>query len=161
MMQKLTVFLGHPIYSITVTLASVLLFAGIGSLVSARWFRDEPARAWSIPLGLGLLLGVFLVVWPALFPAAVGLPLVARILIAVAILAPVSLLLGVPFAYGIRLAHERNPTIVPWAWAVNGCFSVVGSILTVIVSMTAGFAVTISLAVLVYAAAFAGLRSTR
>jgi hypothetical protein len=73
----------------------------------------------------------------------------------------VSLLLGVPFAYGIRLANERNPAIVPWAWAVNGCFSVVGSILTVIVSMTAGFAVTIILAVLVYVTAFAGLRGVR
>ena len=161
MMQKLTVFLGHPIYSITVTLASVLLFAGIGSLVSVRWFRDDPRRAWSIPIGLGLLIGVFLLVWPSLYPAAVGLPLAARISISVAILAPLSLLLGVPFAYGIRLANARNPAIVPWAWAVNGCFSVVGSILTVIVSMTAGFAATLMLAVLIYAAAFAGLRDAR
>jgi hypothetical protein len=161
MMQKLTVFLGHPIYSITVTLASVLLFAGIGSLLSAGWFRDDPGRAWSVPLGLGLLLGAFLLVWPSLFSAAVGLPLAARIPIAVAILAPVSLRLGVPFAYGIRLANERNPAIVPWAWAVNGCFSVIGSILTVIASMTAGFAATLVLAVMIYAGAFAGLRNAR
>jgi hypothetical protein len=69
----------------------------------------------------------------------------------------VSGLLGVPFAYGIRRLREQSPGILPWAWAVNGCASVVGSILTVILSMTLGFAATLALAVGVYALAFASL----
>jgi hypothetical protein len=157
MMQKLTVFLGHPIYSVTVTLASVLFFAGVGSFVSARWFRGSPRRAWGVPAGLAALVFAYLVAWPAGFDALVGLPLPARIGLAVAILAPISLLLGVPFAYGIRLLNERNPSIIPWAWAVNGCFSVIGSILTVVVSMTIGFAATLAVAVAIYAVAFAAV----
>jgi hypothetical protein len=161
MMQKLTVFLGHPIYSITVTLASVLFFAGLGSLVSERWFRTTPARAAWVPVGIAACVGAFLLAWPALFAALVGLPLVGRVALAVAILAPLSLLLGVPFAYGIRRLREEGPEIVPWAWAVNGCASVVGSIATVILSMTLGFAATLGLAVGIYALAFASLLARR
>jgi hypothetical protein len=161
MMQKLTVFLGHPIYSLTVTLASVLLFAGLGSLVSQGWFRAAPARAAWVPAGLAVFVGAFLLAWPALVGRLVGLPLAARIAIAVAILAPVSLLLGVPFAYGIRRASERSPQIVPWAWGVNGCASVVGSIATVILSMAVGFAATLAIAAGIYALAFASLLARR
>ena len=157
MMQKLTVFLGHPIYSITVTLASVLFFAGLGSLVSEGWFRAAPGRAAWVPAGLALCVGAFLLAWPTLVGALVGLPLAARIGLAIAILAPVSGLLGVPFAYGIGRLREQSPGILPWAWAVNGCASVVGSILTVILSMTLGFAATLALAVGIYALAFASL----
>jgi hypothetical protein len=161
MMQKLTVFLGHPVHSITVTLASVLFFAGLGSLLSERWFRATPGRAAWLPAGLALLVGAFLLAWPAAFPALVALPLAARIAIAVALLAPLSLLLGVPFAYGIRRLRAEDPGMVPWAWAVNGCASVVGSVATVAVSMTVGFAATLALAVLIYALAFAALLARR
>jgi hypothetical protein len=161
MMQKLTVFLGHPIYSITVTLASVLFFAGLGSLVSERWFRKAPARAAWVPVGIAACVGAFLLAWPALFASLVGLPLSGRVALAVTILAPLSLLLGVPFAYGIRRLREEGPEIVPWAWAVNGCASVVGSIATVILSMTLGFAATLGLAVGIYALAFASLLARR
>ncbi len=161
MMQKLTVFLGHPIYSITVTLASLLFFAGLGSLVSEGWFRAAPGRAAWLPAGLALFVGAFLFAWPALFAALVGLPLAARIALAVAILAPLGLLLGVPFAYGIRRLRETAPEIVPWAWAVNGCTSVVGSIATVILSMTLGFAATLAIAAGIYALAFASLLARR
>ena len=90
-----------------------------------------------------------------------GLPLAARIAITIALLAPVSLLMGVPLAYGIRLLNRLNPSLVPWAWAVNACFTVVGSILTVILSMNLGFDLVLAFSMLLYALAFAALPADR
>ncbi len=156
-MQKLTLFLGHPLYSITVTLFSVLVFAGLGSLVSVRWFHPPDRRVWLVPLGLALLLVLFIFLSPRLVSSCIGLPLPARIAITVGVLAPISLLLGVPFAYGIRLLNRWNPSLIPWAWAVNGCCTVIGSILTVILSMNFGFNAVMLVAILTYQVAFAVL----
>jgi hypothetical protein len=73
-----------------------------------------------------------------------------RIIVCIFILAPISLLLGIPFAYGIRLLNRFNPTIVPWAWAVNGSMTVIGSITAVILSMNLGFNAVMITAVLIY-----------
>ena len=61
--------------------------------------------------------------------------------------------------YGIRLLDRSNPSLIAWAWAVNGSLSVVGSILTVIVSMNFGFAAVLLLAALLYPLAFLALPS--
>jgi len=158
LMQKLTLFLGHPLYSITVTLFAILVFTGFGSLFSGRWFHSPGRRAWFVPAALAALLTLVILFSPAIVTHFVGLPLPWRITIAVALLAPIALVLGIPFAYGIHLLNRFNPTIVPWAWAVNGFFTVIGSILVVIVSMNLGFSIVLVAAVLIYAAAFASLR---
>ena len=86
-------------------------------------------------------------------------PIFSLPLIAVAMLAPIGLLLGVPFAYGVQVLNERNASLIPWAWAVNGCFSVMGSILTVAISMNFGFNVVLLTALVVYATGFWALRT--
>ncbi|MDJ0864470.1 MAG: hypothetical protein QNK03_00080 [Myxococcota bacterium] len=158
LMQKLTLFLGHPVYSITVTLFAMLFFTGVGSLASQRWFRAPGARAWLVPVLLALLVGFFLLVSPALVAHFIGSPLALRIALVLALIAPIGLVLGVPFAYGIRLLDRFNPSIIPWAWAVNGAFTVIGSILTVILSMNFGFRFVLLFAVAVYFVAFTAIR---
>jgi hypothetical protein len=88
-------------------------------------------------------------------------PKVARILLTVLIMAPIGLLLGVPFAYGIQLLNRFNPSIIPWAWAVNGCLTVIGSILTVILSMNFGFNAVLVIAVLIYWVSFFSVQRLR
>jgi hypothetical protein len=156
--QKLTLFLGLPIYSITVTLFSILVFAGMGSLVLAGRFSTTAPQIWVVPLGLLGLLASFVLFAADFINALIGLPLPARIMMTILILTPISLLLGVPFAYGIRVLNERNPTIIPWAWGVNGCFSVIGSILTVVISMNLGFRTVLCMAGVIYLVAFWALR---
>jgi spermidine synthase len=158
LMQKLTLFLGHPMYSITVTLFSILVFTGLGSLLSESFFRAGQVRIWPVPLVLVALLGSFLWLSPLLFREFIGEPIVGRAAIAVGLLAPIGLALGVPFAYGIRLVNRFNPTIIPWAWAVNACCTVIGSVATVILSMNFGFRFVMIAALVIYAAAFATLR---
>lgn len=159
LMQKLVLFLGHPLYSITVTLFSMLIFTGIGSLLSERWFHSPTPLTWLVPVGLATLLGLFILLSPKMVEAWIGWPKLARILITVGFLAPISLLLGVPFAYGIRLLNRFNPTIIPWAWAINACATVVGSILTVIFSMNFGFNFVLITAILIYFVTFLPVRT--
>jgi len=161
LIQKLILFLGHPIYSLTVTIFSLLIFTGIGSLLSGRWFHSPTARAWIVPLGLTLLLGLFIWLSPIMVQSLIILPLVARILFTIVILAPVGILLGVPFAYGIQLLNQFNPSIIPWAWAVNGCLTVIGSILAVILSMNFGFNAVLIMAILVYWLSFHAIDNLR
>jgi len=157
LIQKLTLFLGHPLYSITVTLFCILVFTGMGSLLSRRWFEEDRRFEWLVPVGLAVSLGLFILVFPKIVTACIGLPLLLRALITALSLAPTAFLLGVPFAYGIRLLIKMNPSLIPWGWAVNGGFSVVGSVLTVVVSMNLGFTAVLVGALGVYAVAFAAL----
>ena len=155
--QKLTLFLGQPVYSLTVTLFSLLVFTGLGSLVLGGRVATDDKRIWAVPIGIAAYIGIFLVISPLLVSHLIGLPLDARIAIAALLLAPMGFLLGVPFAYGLRLVSEQHPALTPWAWAINGCASVVGSILTVIVSMNFGFRAVLLTAALLYVVAFVAL----
>lgn len=159
LIQKLTLFLGHPIYSITVTLCSMLVFTGLGSLLSGRWFDRLEARVWLVPALLTVLVTAFLTVSPALVSRSIAQPLPVRVAVATALLGPIGFVVGIPFAYGIRLLNRSNPTLIPWVWAVNACLTVIGSILTVILSMNFGFRVVLEFAVVMYWIGFAVLPS--
>jgi spermidine synthase len=155
--QKLTLFLGQPVYSLTVTLFSLLVFTGVGSLLFGARFAPGDRRVWVVPAALVLYLGLFALGAQPFVMHFIGLALPLRIAITVALLAPLGCLLGVPFAHGIRTLERDNPSLGPWAWAINGCMSVIGSILTVIVSMNFGFAVVLWIAAITYIVAFAAL----
>ncbi|HET8933494.1 MAG TPA: hypothetical protein VFN67_08650 [Polyangiales bacterium] len=155
--QKLTLFLGQPVYSLTVTLFGLLVFAGIGSLLIAERIEPGSRQANWIPIAIFVYLALLNLGLPTLVDACIGAPLPVRIAVTLVLLAPLGMLLGVPFAYGLRVAQQVDPRIVPWAWAVNGCLSVVGSILSVVVSMNLGFSAVLWIASLIYPAGFIAL----
>jgi len=154
LIQKLTLFLGYPTYSLTVTLFSLLIFSGLGSLLSSRW-QGPPSRVLYRLLGALLVLTLFYQFGPdVLVDHFVGLPLPLRLAIGVAILAPLGLCLGAFMPLGLGLlpalsSHDRE--YVAWAWAVNGFFSVVASVLATLLAMAWGFRAVLLLAGLVYA----------
>ncbi|HEX4334939.1 MAG TPA: hypothetical protein VH062_03435 [Polyangiaceae bacterium] len=155
--QKLTLFLGQPVYSLTVTLFSLLVFTGLGSLLFAGRLSPRDRRAWAIPLGIALFIAIFLGGSSLFVSHLIGLPVAVRIALAALLLCPVGILLGIPFAYGLRVVADNHPALTSWAWAINGSVSVVGSILTVIVSMNFGFTAVMCCAVVAYLVAFAAL----
>jgi MFS family permease len=154
LIQKLTLFLGYPTYSLSVTLFSLLVFSGIGSLASRR-YAGQRNRAL-----LALLVGVFALTLfyqfgvEHLVDVFAGAPLVVRVALTALLLAPLGLCLGAFMPIGLftvaRLTdHGRE--YVAWAWAVNGFFSVVSSVLATILSMSFGFRVVLLLAATIYA----------
>ena len=153
-MQKLTVYLGQPVYSLAVVLFSLLLFSGLGSWWSGRWPEEQLASRLTRTFPV---LVVFLLLH-ALFSAFVleqtlAFGLAARLLVAVLLLSVLGFLMGIPFPTGIRWAGRRQPTVVPWLWGINGVTSVLGSALATALSIHVGFRATLFVAALVYGGA--------
>jgi hypothetical protein len=155
--QKLTLFLGQPVYSLTVTLLSLLVSTGLGSLLLGGRFAPGDRRVWAIPVGIAIYVAIFLGLSSFFVTHLIGAPLPVRILLTAVALAPMGFLLGVPFAHGLRVVNAYHPALTPWAWAINGCASVVGSIVTVIISMNFGFVAVLVVAAITYAVGFASL----
>ena len=156
MIQRLSAFLGYPTYSLTVTLASILLSTGVGALLSGRLIGRE-RRA--MPALLGALAVLTCLYQFGLGPLTEGLldqGLAVRVAIAFVLLCPLGLLLGLFMPLGLRQVArlgDAGEEYVAWAWAVNGFFSVIGSVLTTVLSMTFGFRAVQFSALGVYAVA--------
>jgi hypothetical protein len=140
--QKLTLLLGYPTRSLSVTLCVLLLSCGAGSLFGVR-FAERGAR--TLFGTYAVLVAVVLAgqgALPWLVDHFVGSSLPVRIGIAVLVIAPVGGCLGTFMPIGLRTVaglstHSRE--YVAWAWAVNGFFSVIASILSTILGMVIGF----------------------
>jgi hypothetical protein len=157
LIQLLNLFLGFPTYSLTITLMALLVFTGLGALLSQR-VKD---RRRAIPILLVVLAALCLFYLLGLTPvtnALLGLPLAARILITFAVLAPLGICFGMfmPIGLGeISQLGEFPRQYVAWGWAVNGFASVVGSALAIILAMIFGFDFVLGLGLVCYALAVA------
>jgi spermidine synthase len=161
LIQRLVLFLGYPTYSLTVTLASILIFTGVGALLTGR-YGHRPGRVVPFLFAALAALTVFYQFGlPALTDALLGWPLSGRVVIAFVMLAPLGICLGafMPLGLGaVSRLTEYSRQYVAWGWAVNGFASVVGAVLTTILAMAFGFRVVLFLAVAVYAIAVLALR---
>lgn len=145
--QRLTVYLGRPVYSLAVVLFSLLFFSGLGSRWSGqRWREGIPRRlGWLFGLLVGMIgLHALAVGW--LLEATVGWSLGARLAMTVALLAPLGILMGMPFPLGMRWAGTHQEGVVPWLWGINGVTSVLGSALAIALAMHVGFRLTLLVA---------------
>ncbi len=143
LLRRFILFLGPPIYSLAVILCSLLVFSGIGALLSARLSQARlRQRLTLILLALVLLSIAYVFGLPFLLDPWLGLPVAARCLIAGLLLGPLGLLMGMPLPLGMRLFHADNAA-VPWSWGVNSATSVLGVILAAVVSMNLGFNFTL------------------
>ncbi|HVS62663.1 MAG TPA: SAM-dependent methyltransferase [Thermoanaerobaculia bacterium] len=163
MIHHLSLFLGHPLYSVAVVLGTFLVFAGLGSGASpatADWLGSRKrlpesirSRARGLPAAAATLVTLlYLLALPPLLDAGMGLPDPARILLAVVLLAPLAFLMGMPFPLGLARAGARNPDWVPWAWGVNGAASVLSAVLAALLAMHLGFSAVLGIAALLYLA---------
>jgi len=150
LLQRMSVFLGHPIYSLSIVLFSMILSTGFGSLLSDRIVLGTSTRlaVWSLATaGYLLSLNVWL---PGVLMGVESAPLLARGGLVVAVVAPAGLLLGFGFPTGMRLisAVDRKPT--PWFWGINGAAGVLASSLAVLCSMAYGIGTSVVFAAVCY-----------
>ncbi len=157
-LQRLVIFLGHPTYSLSVVLFSLLLSSSIGSLLSAFVERKFPNRSSAAMLAcLGLLLGTtatYMVISPQVLLSLGSATTAERIAASVAILFPLGLFMGMAVPFGLSLASKKSPSIMPWLWAINGATSVCASVVTVAVSINWGLSCSFWTGVACYLVAF-------
>ncbi len=159
--QKFQLFLGHPLYAVAVVLTAFLLFAGLGSAASAgidarlaARFRRFSAIDLAV-LAIVALSLFYLLVLPSLFDALVHLSEGPKILISLALIAPLAFAMGMPFPLGLSLIWASARPLVPWAWGVNGCASVLSALLASLIAMRLGINLVVLTAAVLYAAAAA------
>lgn len=153
--QRFILVLEQPVTALAVVLFAILVFSGLGSLTVRRW-----RLGWGLA-ALVLLIAVYPPMVQHLSALALRWPEAGRIGITVLALAPLGYLMGLPFAGGLQVLGARNAALVPWAWAINGSFSVVSAVLAVLLALAWGFSVVLWLGALAYAGAlvaFAPLR---
>lgn len=150
-LQRFVLLLGHPVYSLTVTLFSLLLGTGLGAALGRRIGDAHVRRAALLALAVIVVLGVACI-WlvTPLVSWAIPFERPARIAIAVATLVPIGMVLGMPMPAGIRLLAGRAPQMLTWAWGMNGALSVVGATLAIFIAMNWGFRATFVAASIVY-----------
>jgi hypothetical protein len=143
-LQRFVLLLGHPVYSLTVTLFSLLLGTGLGSAWSRRFEAATLRRSGTLAIAAVALvaLAVIAIVTP-LVSWAMPFERGTRMGVALALLVPMGVVLGIPMPTGIRLLRERAPQMVAWAWGINGALSVLGATLAIFIAMNWGFQVTL------------------
>ena len=143
LLQRCSLFLGHPVYSLSVVLFSLILSTGLGSWLTEAWPLRTRARflAWSLPLAA--YLGSMPFWLAAMFESFEGASVVVRCVLAAAVVAPAGLLLGFGFPTGMALSNARDKRPTAWFWGINGAAGVLASVLAVAISITSGIHVTL------------------
>ena len=155
LIQRLVFFLANPIYAVAVVLAGLLFVSGLGSGWAARRLNDAGSAlrmaAWAAlavaAIALAYAFGLRAVLLPLL-----GWPLGARMAVALVVMLPLATM-GMPFPLGLRHLGLTHAELLPWAWAINGCASVVATSLATLVALGTGLVAVLVAAAASYAAA--------
>ena len=150
LLQRMTIFLGHPIYSLAVLLFSLILTTGMGSFLSEKFTLDNRVKITSWAISAGGYLVILPFVLSELFAAFNGATLTARAAVCVLSITPAGLLLGYGFPTGMRLIAAIDPRPTPWFWGINGAAGVLASISAIVVSLALGINATLIVGALCY-----------
>lgn len=145
--QKFILFLGHPLYSTSVIIFSLLLSSGIGSLSSKKILGQNLKRNLRLSLFVcsGLIL-LSLLLFPLFYKKFIGLSLTLKALLTFIIILPLGFFMGFPFPTGIRMLPTNEKRIIPWAWATNAFSSVINSISALMIAFWTGYNLVLFLA---------------
>ena len=166
MIQQFILFLGHPVYSITTVLFTILISSGTGSYLSGRYFRDKGYEIiirkfkFFLIILCGLII-IYSILLPYLFNRISFESIICRQTLSFILLFPLGFFMGIPFPTGIKLLERYNARIIPWAWCINGCSSVVSSVLVILIALTFGFKIALFLSAAAYTGGFLVFASKR
>ena len=150
LLQKLILLMGNPTMTFALLLFTLLISSGAGSLLSPRIAKNNMKNLVFIIggiAGLGILYFLFL---PPIIYSTIAEPIEAKAAVSIAILAPIGFLMGMPLPTGMRLLKVHRPDYIPWMWAVNGAFSVLGAVLAIALGIMYGSSLAMILGILIY-----------
>jgi len=161
--QRFVLFLGHPLYAVAVVLAGFLIFAGLGSAVAEPLAaaRRLSRRLTAVDVAVAAIAAIalcYLWLLPSLFDRFIAAPDAVKIGLSLLLIAPLAFFMGMPFPLGLARVAAVRPRLVPWAWGVNGCASVVSALLATILAVHLGFTIVVMVAAGLYLAAAFTLR---
>ncbi|MBW2206973.1 MAG: SAM-dependent methyltransferase, partial [Deltaproteobacteria bacterium] len=150
LLPQYTLLLSHPVYSAAVVLGSLLVFAGSGSMCVGVFQSKGSGFLWISVLFIVLWVGFHGIAGGPLFGWALARPMWVRLVLSIGMLSILAFFLGWPFPWGLRAVAKSFPGLVPWAWGVNACASVVGAVLGKFLAISLGFRNVMFMACLLY-----------
>ena len=150
LLQKLILLMGNPTMTFALLLFTLLMSSGAGSLLSSRIAKNNMKNLVFVIggiAGLGILYVLFLT--PIIY-STIAEPFEVKAAVSIAILAPIGFLMGMPLPTGMRLIKVHRPDYIPWMWAVNGAFSVLGAVLAITLGIMYGSSLAMVLGILIY-----------
>ena len=151
LMQRFSVYLGHPTYAVAVILFSMILATGVGSYLSDQiGIEDSPRWPVAIPLAIAANLLIWTTAIQLIIDQTIQYGLAARILWVVAVVGVVALPLGCCFPIGLRIVRRVSEDAMPWMFGVNGATGVLASVSAVAISMWAGISFSLYLGAVAY-----------
>lgn len=148
LMQKYMLILGHPIYSFSVVLSSLLISTGIGSFISERYKNPYRAIIYGL-LGIMITILISFLFFHFLSDYVIMLNFTLKIIIITFLTGLSGIFMGFMLPSGIRAISSVESSI-PWVWAVNGIFSVVAGFISIYISILYGFKYVLAIGVLIY-----------
>lgn len=141
LIQRYILLLGHPSYAISVVLFALLLFGGCGSYLTMRTSEtrlDATTRLALVMVLAGTLLTALAA--PSLLWRVAAWPWTLRLCVAVTLIAPLALFMGMIFPLGVwRLTATGRQELVPWMWGINGVCGVTASVLGMLLAMNLSY----------------------
>jgi hypothetical protein len=143
LIQRISVFLGHPIYGLAIGLFGIIVSTGVGSLLASRVRLLSGA---SLLLWVAIL-GLYLIVLPFWFPVLTAkfasANLAMRAAVSLTAIIPSGILMGFGFPTGMEIVNAIDSRPTPWFWAVNGAAGVLAAGLAVALSIAFSISVTL------------------
>lgn len=149
--HKMILPLENPSYALASVLTSILISSGIGSLLSHKF---QFLRSHFVILLISSFVIIYSILLSIISNLFIHYSITTRILLVCLLLLPLGLLMGIPFPQGIKILGDKNERLIPWAWAINACFSVLTPILAVMVAIAFGFKIVFWLGSTSYLIAF-------
>ena len=153
LLPQYTLVLSHPVYSAAVVLGTLLVFAGSGSMCVKAIQSRGSWYLWFSVIAIVIWVGFYGIGGGPLFGWALAKPMWARVVLSIVMLGALSFFMGWPFPWGLRSVAKNFPALVPWAWGINACASVVGAVLCKSLAVGLGCQKVMMVACVLYALA--------
>jgi hypothetical protein len=149
LIQRFILYFGNVIYAAAAVVCLMLISSGLGSLVSQK-ISSKPSRVIGIFLIIILSLIIYAFTLSSILRTTIIFTLPVKIIFAILLITPAAFFMGMPFPLGLRILSEKSENQIPWAWGINGIFSVISTVLAVIVAIELGFVWVMVFAVSAY-----------
>lgn len=148
--QRFILFLSYPIYAVAVVIAGFLFFSGWGSYVSEKIKIKRLSTVTLAVVAIIVVALIYLFYLEHIFNLFIAYPDIVKILLSLLFIAPLAFFMGMPFPLGLARVSSGTASLVPWAWGVNGCFSVIAAVLATVLAISLGFDLVIIIALSLY-----------
>ncbi len=156
-MEKLGLFLSEPVLAVGATLAAFLAVAGLSGGLARRLTAGgvKPLRGAGLAAaGVAGILILYLAGLSWIVKALIGFPLAARMVLALVLISPLAVAMGLPFPLALSDLKQKTFRAVPWAWGLNGCGALIGPVAGIVLAVYGGVTVAMGAAALCYALVF-------